>query len=457
VRFYAKGFDRDNAKLGSGATAEDGQRHLQGGMRSDWKLAANQSLTASADVYSDREHTLAALSQQPRNARLSGGNFNGHWNWSPGARSTVSALLTYDRYRRALPDVFDETRDTYDLGAQHEFWLGDANDFTYGLGFRSTHDRTGGPPLLIIFDPATRTLRTWSAFVQDQIHFAGDAVIWTVGSKFEHNDSTGFEIQPGMRIGWQITPAWFTWSAVSRAVRTPNRIDEDIAIFCPPPDGFPGLCPGDTRFRIGNPEFDSEKLTAYEWGLRWSDGRYLAADLATFFNRYTDLRSSEGSGLDISFENRLRGNGSGAEVTFTWRPAARFDLRAFYAWLDLDADPEDGSTDVSSGPNIEGSSARHNAALFASWQPTAQWSAASMLRYAGARPRTAAPSATSGAVDVPAYVELDLRAAWRPWQPLEIALSGRNLLHDQHPEFGAAATRSELERSGLVEITWEWQ
>ena len=49
---------------------------------------------------------------------------------------------------------------------------------------------------------------------------------------------------------------------------------------------------------------------------------------------------------------------------------------------------------------------------------------------------------------VPAYTELDLRASWSLTDDFEIAVVGRNLLHESHPEFGVAGPRrAEIQRS----------
>jgi len=57
---------------------------------------------------------------------------------------------------------------------------------------------------------------------------------------------------------------------------------------------------------------------------------------------------------------------------------------------------------------------------------------------------------------VPAYAELDVRLAWLVGNGLELALAGRNLLHDQHAEYGEAATRSEIERSVYGQMRWHF-
>ena len=55
---------------------------------------------------------------------------------------------------------------------------------------------------------------------------------------------------------------------------------------------------------------------------------------------------------------------------------------------------------------------------------------------------------------VPGYTELDLRMGWEPMQNVEISLTGRNLLHSRHAEYGPAATRNEISRSIFVGFRW---
>jgi iron complex outermembrane receptor protein len=58
---------------------------------------------------------------------------------------------------------------------------------------------------------------------------------------------------------------------------------------------------------------------------------------------------------------------------------------------------------------------------------------------------------------VPAYAELDARFGWLSAAGHEIALVGRNLLHDQHPEFSRSGPqRYEFERSVLLRSTWRF-
>ncbi len=44
--------------------------------------------------------------------------------------------------------------------------------------------------------------------------------------------------------------------------------------------------------------------------------------------------------------------------------------------------------------------------------------------------------------------------AWRFERGLELALIAQNLFDSSHPEFGAAATRSEIERGLFLKLRW---
>ena len=81
---------------------------------------------------------------------------------------------------------------------------------------------------MLFFAPETRTSPLLNVFVQDEIALVPNRVAVIVGSKFEHNDYTGFEYQPTLRARWTPRGADTLWGAVSRAVRMPTRFDTDL-------------------------------------------------------------------------------------------------------------------------------------------------------------------------------------------------------------------------------------
>ena len=60
---------------------------------------------------------------------------------------------------------------------------------------------------------------------------------------------------------------------------------------------------------------------------------------------------------------------------------------------------------------------------------------------------------------VDAYVDLDVRLAWRPKPNLELSIVGQNLLDDRHPEFTPTiipTQKTETQRSVYGKIMFEF-
>ena len=440
VRIYARHFERDSLKDEDGADTYTVQRLGSAGLRSDWRPAAGHTLTVAGDAYDgEREDTFVS---PPRtgDVETSGGNVRVHWAWQNSADSELSARAYYDHSKRFIPTiVFRERRDIGDLELQHRL-IGERNTLIYGLSYRHSHDVTGDPPLVFIFVPASETLQYYGGFVQDQFLITPGLEL-TAGSKFEHNDYTGWELQPNLRLGATLTETLFAWGAVSRAVRTPSRLDHDLAVFSP-------------TFRVGNPDQEPEELIAYEAGARLFLTEALSADLALFYNDYDDLRSSEANPPFGRFGNGVAGHSTGAELSMAWHALSSLDVRASYAQLHLDLETKPGSTDTGTPGAVEDLASEHQARLRVSWQPLPRWSTDAFLRYQSSLCRTY----PSGERKLPGYAELNLRTAWRPWPDLELALLGENLLHRRHGEFLTEIETSyaEIPRSGLIELTWAW-
>src|SRR5438046_8236071 len=112
---------------------------------------------------------------------------------------------------------------------QHRFPIGERNDLIWGAGYRVTSDDVGNSPTISL-NPDHRTLELFSAFLQDELTLIKNRLRLTVGSKFEHNDFTGFEVQPSGRLLWTPDEKQSLWASVSRAVRTPSRAEDDVTI-----------------------------------------------------------------------------------------------------------------------------------------------------------------------------------------------------------------------------------
>src|ERR1700690_1267868 len=219
----------------------------------------------------------------------SGGNILGRWTHQLSSVSSLSIQAYYDHFQQQQVGS-TETQDAFDLDAQHRFPIGERNDIIWGLGYRYT-TANSPPNFYLTWTPPEQSTQLYSAFVQDEITLIPSLFSVTIGSKFEHNDVTGLEIQPSVRVLWTPTDKQTVWAAVSRAVRTPSRyetgarVNYSVSSIPSPPNATPlGLVS-----LFGNPNAESENLIAYELGYRIEATKQLSFDVATFYNQYDKL------------------------------------------------------------------------------------------------------------------------------------------------------------------------
>ncbi len=179
-----------------------------------------------------------------------------------------------------------EDHDTYDLDLQHRFALGARHDVVWGVGYRhNTLKETSSFGLT--WTPDRVDLHLFEAFLQDDLTLQPDRWHLILGSKVEHNNFTGFELQPSVRLLWTPREDEAAWAAISRATRTPSMFDRthrmNVAVFQPPES------PPIWVSIFGNADIQEEKLLAYEIGYRFAPLRSLSFDVAAFYNVYRDL------------------------------------------------------------------------------------------------------------------------------------------------------------------------
>jgi iron complex outermembrane receptor protein len=240
---------------------------------------------------------------------------------------------------------------------------------------------------------------------------------------------------------------------VSRAVRVPTRLERDLAVDLSNPAANPV-----TRL-LGNKDFDSEKLTAYELGYRGQIAKTLSVDIAAFDNHYSGLASLElgtvfvdPSGKTVRpiiNRNLTAGTSQGVETLLIFSPRAFWRLSASHSYLQLKLDPR--GQDLNRGRFSAGATPRHQFGLRSFLDLPHSFQADAQFRHLSAIAHL--PTITSGA-GISGYSELDARLAWRGWKQMEISLVGQNLLHKHHAEFGPPASRGEIQRSVYGKIAW---
>jgi iron complex outermembrane receptor protein len=434
-RAYSQYVGRDSSALPVGRQATDDWNMGQGGVRVDWDASPVNHMTVQSDIYDGRIAQLGT-----NHIAVSGGNVLGRWSHTFSKDSDLSLQMYYDRTHRNIPGVFAEDLGTYDADFQHRLRLAARHNVVWGLGYRVSHDDEGNTAVLS-FLPARLSQRWLSGFVQDEVPLGTDRVRLTLGTKIEHNDYTGVELQPSGRLAWTLTPRHLLWGAISRAVRTPSRIDRDF---------FVPLAPGSASFLLaGGPTFVSEDVRAYELGYRGEPHDRLSWTVASFYNDYRHIRSLEQltppAPLPLVFANGQTGHSYGAELTAEYRVTEWWRLRSGYTALRLHVRPEPGSTDTSFG-STESHDPNYYGTLRQSLDLPAHLQCDVGFRYVGHILNQS----------VPAYRELDGRLAWQATRTVEISLAGQNLLHGHHAEFDVPGTRKEAERGVNGKLVWRF-
>ena len=465
-RVFTKYRNQYHLPNGDGLDGGDGWHMLQGGFRIDSVLSSKDTLMFQGDMYSAREGiptvdfpSVRATARQniEQLGNLSGGFIQGVWDHTSSPRSDTTLQVSFDRYVR--DDLLREDRRTFDLEFLHHFSGWERQNFIWGLSYRYSTSNTIGN-LTGSFVPPDLGTQLFGSFVQDEIAIVPNRLYLTVGTKLEHNYYTGFNFMPSARMAWTPRPLGTLWAAVSKADRTPSRIDASARATL---SGFPG--PGGIPVLvtfIGNPKIKNEGLIAYEAGYRTTVLKHLSIDLAAYFNNYRDQETTEPSTpfmentpapphlvLPSTYGNLMHGETHGVEVVVDWQPTHRWTLSPGYAFEEIHMHLDPASQDSSSVSAAEKSTPDHSAQLRSRlilWHEL-RWDASAY--FVG---RRTDPSETS-------YTRLDTGLSWDFKERASVSLVGQNLLRDRHEEFvdatGTART-TLVKRSAYVKLSWRF-
>jgi iron complex outermembrane receptor protein len=458
-RVYIKYFDRDNAETLSGEEGHDGWDMVRSGFRVDWDKPSLDSFTFQGDIYqgeikgSDTARSLTAPYATTVNAvnDVNGFNFLGKWTHITSDSSDVRLQFFYDRAKRQS-SILSSKYDTLDIDFQHHFSF-ERHEIIWGLGYRFIHDSVGNT-FTTNLSPDSRDDDLLSAFVQDEIAVVKDLLNITVGSKFEHNDYTGIEIQPGVRAICTPENDHVFWAAISRAVRTPSRVEHDGKIVS-------RVVPGPIAVQLeGNRDYESEELISYEAGYRVLPVEGFSFDIAAFSHIYDNLRTLETGATYLAtnpsphfvspraVQNKMDGEAYGFELVANWRPFDGLLLQGAYTYFQMQLHLDQDSLDTTS-EGTEGDSPHNQVSLRSNLDLRKDLELDLWLRYVD--------SLASQAVG--SYVALDARLGWKLCENVELSIVGHNLLDNRHPEFQPEILEQslvELERSIYGKITWKF-
>ncbi len=412
-KVYGTAFKLGNTLNMDGTKANDQWPMVQGGFRFDWDPSEKNKLSIQSNIYKGKPNPDAA----DTSVTAKGDNLVARWNHHSSDRSDLQLQFYYDHRDRDFGNGFTENLKTYDLDWQHNFQLCRNHRLAWGMNFRLMDHKTTNLQLFE-FLPEHKTLWLYSLYAQDDITLVKERLRFTIGSKIEHNTYTGFEFQPNGRLTWTPTKTQTVWAAISRAVRTPARIDRDFYLSLAP--GLP--------FIRGNPDYTSEVMQAYELGWRMQPLKTLSISIATFYNHYDRIRSVEPGPsplfIPIFFGNGVKGHSYGFELSSTCQVTEWWKLRGGYTYLTKKLSVKSDSKDMNEA-SAESDDPRHQFVIQSSMELNRRLELGTVIRYASRLPD---PS-------VPGYMGLDLRVGWKIGKSVELDLVGQDLLDRRHIEF----------------------
>lgn len=425
ARVYVSAFDRDTSLRADGPDATDDTSGVRGGLRTDWSFGA-ESLTVQGEIFSNRLRVNEGFSGE--GTRAEGGHVMGRWAHDFQSAGQLSVQAYYDRMQLTEP-LITEIDDTYDVHVEHAFSLGERHDIVWGGGYRevmtSLESRVAGSFL----DPAERTIRLSNLFVQDQVELT-KALTLTAGVKFETNSFSGEEVLPSVRLAWRSGGGDLFWGAISRASRTPNRIERDLRA---------------TGALVGG-NFQSELLTAYELGYRSNPTANTAISISAFYNDYDNLRTVAYTPVTIvpfAFANGGQGQTWGVEAWGSWDVRPRWRVSAGVSTLEKDFELKPGEVDLSNLASV-GNDPRYQLLLRSQSNLTDNVELDVRLRAVDELDRS----------DVDGYVEADARVGWHVTDEVELAVTGQNLIDDHRLESIDPQRRRYFGRSVYANLRW---
>jgi iron complex outermembrane receptor protein len=463
-RVYGKGFIRGPEYHPDGDNFDE-WKSGQAGFRMDWEPNRQDTVNVQGDLYKGRDGERVAISfYSPPSTEVfdgphhtSGGNIVASWRHEMQGDSDLELRGYFDRTTRFSPQL-DETRNTFDLDLLYHRHLGPRNELLAGAGARWSPDHIGQKFETLDFAPHDETDSIYSWFVQDQVDVVPRKLSLILGSKFEHNNRSGFEYQPNARLLWTPTRRQSFWLAETRAVRAPSRLDQDLQLTDYLNVSVAGL---PVFFRVtGDPKFESEVLLGTGAGYRTLLHGNLYLDVALFRNEYNDLYGYSNRSVIVetspgpprlvltqSLANSLKGDTAGGEIGPDWRPVHWLELKGWYSYLHLYVHDRPGYTDNLNTVSDNGSSPHHQGMAQARFNLPKRAEFDATYRYVSSLP----------AQTVNAYSTADARFGWRPAKGLELSVTGQNLLQPHHAEFGSDVnTIVGIKRAVYGKATWAW-
>ena len=413
----------------------DGYRQGVSSFRMDLRPQQGDLFTLQGDWYmGDRE------SQTRRDLDTTGNNFLQSFENNPvrggnalmrferqHSETSASELQVYADYRFRDIVLVTDKRMITDVEFRNRFQFGERQTLNWGFGTRHIQERLGST-LNFIVEPEKQDEAIHNIFLQDEIKLL-DKLIATVGSKFEYNTYTGWEVQPTARLLYRISDQQQAWAAVSRAVRIPSRgVNTGEYQIIPA-----SIANTPFKFQGIGEDFDAEILVETELGYRIQPRPNLYFDLVGFVNR---MQNWEGSrqlppnigpiSLTQQLDDFSERSAVGAEATLRWNPLDIWKLA--FTWSHIHISSSQPDVFSFSG---EDSSPPHILTAQSYLDLPGDFELDFGIYYHGRKGNQFNVVLNDKSN---AYTRHDVRLAWHPSDRIEVSVVGQNLLDRVHRE-----------------------
>lgn len=457
VRLSFKGFDREPSRARSGEKGNDDWAAARLGLRGDWPAQGGGRWSLMSEAYqsrADERRDLTRFSSAPPVFDARQANSGGHVSLQREQPMPDGGQV--DWHISAEQTTFDseilirEERKTLSGGYQRRLPLG-GHELILGTSYRYSRDNIDVNNSYAS-QPAQRQ-RAWriaSVYVHDDYELIPQQLRLSGGIRVDHDNWSGTQIQPNVRLAWTPDSQTTWWSSLSRAARTPSRYELDIPYVIGETTSLK------TLRRLPATALKAEQVNTFELGFRQRVTPKISLDLAAFASNYSELanfrsrpvQSGSPSVMPADSTNDTNARTRGYELAVDWQITPQWRVQPSYTRLQLRSPPTGDPTGDVIQAWWEGRVANQRLALRSSWSFNNGHKLDLWLKHVGAM----------GLPQLPAYTVIDMRYAIDLGRHAELAIVGQNLLNQRHVEYqGDYLPTQPVEMARSLKITGTWR
>jgi iron complex outermembrane receptor protein len=446
-RILGRGFERAH-EFHSDGIDEDAWHQERVGFRADL-TSGRDNYFAEGDAYrGDSPHIVGTT---PLYDETSGGDINVRWQRDLKGGSGFYLQAYFDRTLRTST-ALGETRNTIDIDFIQTIRGLSRQQISYGGGLRWS------PYSIISPNPDETLLPSRSAdhintgFLQDEIQL-GEKTSLTVGAKLQHNNFSGFDVQPSVRLLWSPRERQSVWLGITRAVTTPSDLEVDFFLQ--------GPVTATTFIQVvGNRHFKSEDVIGYEAGYRLLRRDRFYVDISGFWSQYSNLQSFSAPSITtsggntfitIQYRNQIAGSTSGFEFAPQLSIAPWWHVNSSYSFVSSTFTANGPTSNISSTGSVstyEKSTPKHLVSLQSKIDLPLSFKFDQTYRYDSDLP----------AQKVKAYQTMDLVLGRSFGRNVSLEAVGQNLFQRKHYEWGTGDPTQPLVgiyRAAYVQLSFK--